>query len=339
MIFRSKAPLRLGLAGGGTDVHPYSDIFGGTVLNTTISLYAYASIEPAVGTISLNAVDRGEKSRFPALEKLELNGKLDLIKAVYNRLVERYSLGKQSFELSTCVDSPPGSGLGSSSTLVVAIVGAFAEWHKLPLGKYEIAHLAYEIERLDMLMAGGKQDHYSAAFGGFNFIEFSGNDRVLVNPLRVKDDYLNELQHNLVLYYTGTSRLSSRIIEAQVRSVTANEEKAVQAMHKLKEQAVLMKEAILKGKLDEIGELLNFGWKYKKDLAEGISNPMIDEIYDAAIKAGATGGKLTGAGGGGFMIFYCPANKRHPVIERLKEFGGEFRRFQFVDKGLETWAS
>lgn len=340
MIFRSKAPLRLGLAGGGTDVSPYSDIYGGAVLNATINLYAYSTIEPRDdGKIIFNSVDRKERLEYEKTKELPIDGKLDLLKGIYNRIVREFTKEPLSFELTTYVDAPPGSGLGSSSTLVVAVIGAFAEWLKLPLGEYDIAHLAYEIERKDLGMAGGKQDQYAATFGGFNFMEFYDNDKVIVNPLRIKSEIIEELQINILLYYTGTSRLSSKIIEAQVEGVKNKREKSIEAMHKLKEQAILMKETILKGKLNEIGEILDFGWQYKKQMAEGISNPVIEEIYETAKKAGATGGKISGAGGGGFMMFYCPGNTRYKVIEGLQKFGGEFRRFQFTKYGLKTWRS
>lgn len=338
MIIRSRVPLRIGLAGGGTDVSPYSDIYGGAVLNATISMYAYATIVPRNdGEIIFNSVDRKEKVVCESEEKVVIDGQLDLLKGVYNRTIKDFVKKPLSFELTTYVDAPPGSGLGSSSTLVVAIVGAFTEWLNLPLGEYEIAHLAYEIERKDLGIVGGKQDQYSATFGGFNFMEFYNNDKVIVNPLRIKSEILNELQYNILLYYTGTSRLSSKIIEAQAKNISDHREESIEAMHKLKEQAVIMKEAILRGQLNEIGEILDFGWKYKKQIAEGITNPLIDEIYETAKKAGATGGKISGAGGGGFMILYCPMNTRYSVIESLQKFGGEFRRYQFTERGLETW--
>ncbi|RMA93312.1 GHMP family kinase ATP-binding protein [Hydrogenothermus marinus] len=338
MLIRSKAPLRLGLAGGGTDVSPYADMYGGAVLNATISMYAYASIEPRDdGKIVFNSVDRSESLEFAETLEIEIDGKLDLLKGIYNRIVKDFTKEPLSFELTTYVDAPPGSGLGSSSTLVVAIIGAFVEWLKLPLGEYDISHLAYEIERKDLGMAGGKQDQYAATFGGFNFMEFYDNDRVIVNPLRIKPEIVNELQFNLLLYYTGTSRLSSKIIEAQVKNVKQKRTKSIEAMHKLKEQSILMKEAILKGELDKIGEILDFGWQYKKQMASSITNPLIEEIYETAKKAGAIGGKISGAGGGGFMMLYCPGNSRYKVIEALKKFGGEFRRFQFTKYGLETW--
>jgi D-glycero-alpha-D-manno-heptose-7-phosphate kinase len=338
MLIRSKAPLRLGLAGGGTDVAPYSELYGGTILNATISMFAYATIEPRHdGRIILNSIDKNESYEFDASQHLEIDGNLDLHKGIYNRVVRDFAKSPLAFRLSTYVDAPPGSGLGTSSTLVVAILGAFAEWLGLPLGEYDLAHLAFEIERVDLNMAGGKQDQYAATFGGVNFMEFFRDDKVIVNPLRIHDKYLDELAHNLILYHTETSRLSSKIIEQQSQNVMAKNTKTIEAMHKLKEQAVMMKEAILKGELDKIGEILDFGWQYKKHMASGITNPFIDEVYETAIKNGATGGKISGAGGGGFMFFYCPGLSRSNVVEALKKFGGQTKRYEFTSKGLTTW--
>lgn len=339
MIIRSKAPLRIGLAGGGTDVSPYSDEYGGSILNATIDKYAYASIIPRNnGKIVLHALDKGERVEVDSHARLPINGELDLLRGVYNRIVKDFNHNAPlSFELNTYVDAPPGSGLGSSSTLVVAIVGAFAEWLKLPLGEYDIAHLAHDIERKDLEFAGGKQDQYAATFGGFNFMEFHKDDKVIVNPLRIRSRYLMELEFNILLYYTGTSRLSSTIIEAQAESVTQKKGKSIEAMHELKKQAFQMKEALLKGELNKIGDLLDYGWKFKKNLAAGITNPVIDEIYEEVRKAGATGGKLSGAGGGGFMTFFCPGNTRYAVAERLKEYGGEVYSVNFSKLGVSTW--
>ncbi len=339
MIYRSKAPLRLGLAGGGTDVAPYSDLYGGAILNVTINMYAYATIVPRTdGKIILHALDKEERFEYESIDELPIDGNLDLLKGIYNHIVKNFSHKKLSFELTTRVDAPPGSGLGTSSTLVVAILGAFAEWLKLPLGEYDMAQIAYQIERVDLAMAGGKQDQYAATFGGVNYMEFYADDKVIVNPLRIKSDYLNELAFNLVLYYTETSRLSSKIIEAQSKNVNEKNSKTIDAMHKLKEQAQQMKETLLKGDIDTIGEILDFGWKHKKKMAKGITSPFIDEIYDAAIDAGASGGKISGAGGGGFMFFYCPNNTRDKVIRSLKKFGGDAKRYEFVNTGLSTWS-
>jgi D-glycero-alpha-D-manno-heptose-7-phosphate kinase len=338
MIYRSKAPLRIGLAGGGTDVSPYSDLYGGAILNATVSLYASANIEPIQeNAIILRAMDRKEEQRFEWSSELPIDGHLNLLKGVYNRIHKDYGMPVTGFRLSTFVDAPAGSGLGTSSTLVVAIIGAFAEMLRLPLGEYDMAQLAYDIERNDLKMAGGKQDQYAATFGGVNFMEFFANDKVIVNPLRIKQQYLFELENNLVLYYTSTSRESARIIEKQSQNVVSKQEKSIDAMHQLKHQSQLMKEALLKGRIHEIGEILDFGFQQKKQMAEGISNSLMDEIYEAAKKAGATGGKISGAGGGGFMTFYCPDNTKYHVIEALGAFGGYVKNYQFVDHGLTTW--
>jgi D-glycero-alpha-D-manno-heptose-7-phosphate kinase len=338
MIYRSKAPLRIGLAGGGTDVSPYCDLYGGAILNATVSLYAYANIEPIdENAIILHAVDRKEEERFEWADQLPINGKLDLLKGVYNSVQKKYGVPLSGFRLSTSVDAPAGSGLGTSSTLVVAVIGVFAEMLRLPLGEYDIAHLAYEIERNELSMAGGRQDQYAATFGGVNFMEFFADDKVIVNPLRIKQQYLFELENNLLLYYTSTSRESAKIIEKQKLNVTEKKDKSIEAMHQLKQQAQMMKEALLKGRVHEIGDILDFGFRQKKEMAEGISNPLMEDIYSAAKSAGATGGKISGAGGGGFMIFYCPGNTKYTVKEALGNFGGQCRNYQFVDHGLTSW--
>ena len=338
MIYRSKAPLRIGLAGGGTDVSPYSDLYGGAILNATISLFAYANIEPInENKIIVQALDRNEIEEYEIIDTLPINGNLDLLKGVYNRIRKDFGMPVGGFRLSTFVDAPAGSGLGTSSTLVVAIIGAFVEMLKLPLGDYDIAHYAYQIEREDLGLEGGRQDQYAAMFGGVNFMEFYEADKVIVNPLRIKSQYLHELENNLVLYFTSTSRESSHIIREQVKNVTDKNNKSIEAMHQLKEQARRMKEALLKGKLDEFGEILDFGFQHKRNMASNISNSNIETLYDAAKKAGATGGKISGAGGGGFMIFYCPGNTHHTVAAALKAFGGEIKNYTFTKYGLTTW--
>jgi D-glycero-alpha-D-manno-heptose-7-phosphate kinase len=339
MIIRSKAPLRLGLAGGGTDVAPYSDLYGGATLNATINMYAYATIIPSNnGKIVIRSIDKDVHFETDSANSIPIDGSLNLLKGIYNRVVRDYTHSPLSFELSTYVDAPPGSGLGTSSTLVVTVLGAFAEWLKLPLGEYDLARLAYQIERIDLQMAGGKQDQYAATFGGVNYMEFYKDDKVIVNPLRIKSVFLNELSHNLILYHTKTSRVSSAIIERQSRNIFENKSRYIEATHKLKEQAIMMKEAILKGDIDQIGPVLDFGWQNKKQIASGITNHLIDSIYDAALESGATGGKISGAGGGGFMIFYCPKNTRYEVIEALRKFGGTSHRYEFTMAGMTAWS-
>ncbi len=339
MIYRSKAPLRIGLAGGGTDVSPYSDLYGGAILNATVSLYANATIEPLEeNVIILEAIDRDETEQYKWDTHLPVNGKLDLLKGVYNRIQKDYGItGIKGFRLSTYADAPAGSGLGTSSTVVVAIIGAFTEMLKLPLGEYDIAQYAYDIERKDLQLAGGKQDQYAATFGGVNFMEFYAGDKVIVNPLRIRQKYLFELENNLLLYFTSTSRESAEIIKKQSKNVTEKKGRPIEAMHQLKLQAQMMKEALLKGKLNDFGDILDFGFRQKKEMAEGISNSLMEEIYETAKKAGATGGKITGAGGGGFMIFYCPGTTKYQVIKSLEKFGGQHKDYRFVEHGLTTW--
>lgn len=339
MIIRSKAPFRLGLAGGGTDVSPYSDLYGGCILNATISLYAHANIEPRNDRkIVFQLPEKDELYTFDMAEELPITGgKDDLMKGIYNRVVKDFIHKPLSFTLTCSMDVPFGSGLGTSSTLAVAILGAYSEWLGLPLGEYDLAYLAYLIERIDLKQAGGKQDQYAAAFGGFNFMEFYNKDRVIVNPLRVRNEIINELSNNLLLYYTNSSRNSGDIIAKQQKNVKEQKEKSLEAMHLVKQQAYEIKEAILKNNIDRIGEILNDGWQHKKNMAEGISTPLFEELYNTAIKAGSTGGKISGAGGGGYVFFYCPNNTRFEVAKALETLGGKVQPYTFTKKGLETW--
>lgn len=328
----------MGLAGGGTDVSPFSDIYGGCILNATISLFAYCDIIPRNDNrIVMITEDRGERFESESMKELPLDGNLDILKAIYNRVVKDFDLPPLSFELHTFVDAPAGSGLGTSSTLVVAVLGAFVQWLRLPLAEYDIAALAYSIERIDLRLAGGKQDQYAATFGGFNFMEFYAENKVIVNPLRIKESIMNELSRNLVLFYTSTSRSSADIIERQQKNVVANNTQSIEAMQQLKKQAVLMKEALLRNELDKIGDILNLGWEYKRQMAKGISTDLFEDVYKAALNAGARGGKISGAGGGGYIFFYCPDCVRYRVIEALSNFGGKVRRFEFTKQGLQTW--
>lgn len=339
MIIRSKAPLRLGLAGGGTDVSPYCDEYGGYVLNATIDMYAYCTIEvTSKNKVSFYAADRNEYYEYESCERLELDGYLDLHKGIYNRIVKDFNhLVPLSFKMTTYSDAPAGSGLGSSSTMVVAILQAYVEWLNLPLGEYDIAHLAYEIERVDVGLSGGRQDQYAATFGGFNFIEFYSDDRVIVNPLRIKSWVINELESSIVLYYTGASRESANIIKEQVRNAENKNIESLQAMHELKADALIMKEAILKGDLRKFAEYLGKSWEAKKRMASTISNNKIDRIYDLAMDCGAYAGKVSGAGGGGFMIFMVNPVKRLNLIEDLKKLEGNVINFHFTTIGAEGW--
>lgn len=339
-IYRARAPLRLGLAGGGTDVSPFSEEEGGFVLNATVDLYAQAILEPCNdGRIIFAAEDREERVELEATPVLPDVDPLRLHRGIYNRIVRQFNKGEPlSFKLTTYADAPAGSGLGTSSTMVVCIVQAFSEWLSLGLGEYEIAHLAYEVEREELMLAGGKQDQYAAAFGGFNFIEFGpGPDRVLVNPLRIKEWVRNELEASTVLFYTGQSRESAKIIEQQIESTKVKSSPSVAAMVELKQDAIAMKEAILRGDLTRYADILFQSWETKKRLAASVSNPHLDAIYDEAIAAGALAGKISGAGGGGFFMFFVPPNKRMALVRQLQKREGQVINFHFTAIGSQSW--
>jgi len=339
-IYRARAPLRLGLAGGGTDVSPFSEEQGGFVLNATVDLYAQAILEPCNdGRIVFAAEDREERIQINAEPVLPEVDPLRLHRGIYNRIVRQFNEGQpMSFKLTTFADVPAGSGLGTSSTMVVCIIQAFSEWLRLGLGKYEIAHLAYEIERKDLKLAGGKQDQYAAAFGGFNFIEFGPDpDRVLVNPLRIKDWVRNELEASTVLFYTGQSRDSAKIIEQQIESTKIKSSPSVAAMVSLKQHAVTMKEAIIRGDLTRYADILRQSWISKKLLSTSVSNPHLDAIYEDAISAGALAGKISGAGGGGFFMFFVSPNERMTLVRRLQKHNGQVINFHFTSIGSQSW--
>lgn len=338
MIIRSKAPLRLGLAGGGSDVSPYSDIYGGLILNATINLYAYCTIEETEdGMITINGYDSHCFKSYPSTTQLEIDGEASLIKGVYNRIMRDYDFEPKSFKITTYNDAPAGSGLGTSSTMVVCILKAFIEWLSLPLGDYETSRLAYEIERKDLGLSGGKQDQYAAAFGGFNFMEFLQNDLVIVNPLKIKRWIVDELEASMVLYFTGASRSSAAIIDEQKKNTSEGNSQAIEAMHKIKQSAVDMKLAVLKGDMYEFARILGEGWENKKKMAGAITNPMIQEAFDVAEAAGAIAGKVSGAGGGGFIMFMVEPTKKKEVIEALGKLDGFVMPFQFTEGGAHGW--
>lgn len=339
MIIRSKAPLRLGLAGGGTDVSPYCDEFGGAVLNATIDMYAYCTIEPTNDNkIIFNAPDMHDIQEFESISIIEIDNRFVLHKGVYNRIVKDYNNGKPlSFRMTTYSDAPAGSGLGSSSTMVVAIIKAYMEWLNLPLGEYDMAHLAYEIEREDLQLTGGKQDHFAATFGGFNFMEFNDQNRVIVNPLRIKNWIKNEVEDSLILYYTGKSRESAAIIIDQIKNTKTKEQKSLEGMHELKISASEMKNALLKGDFDGFAKGLKNGWESKKKMSTAITNPAIEEMYEYIMSNGAKAAKVSGAGGGGFMMIICDPKERYCLVEKLKKTSGKVMLAQFTEKGVQAW--
>lgn len=334
---RARAPLRLGLAGGGTDVSPYADMFGGRILNATIRMYAQTSLQLRDdGLVRFVAADIGVACEQSADEEMALAEPLFMHKAVHNRIVRDFLDGAPlSVTMTTASDAPPGSGLGSSSTLVVSMLEAYRELLALPLGEYDIAQLAYEIERVDAGQAGGKQDQYAATFGGINFLELSSNN-VIVNPLRVRASTLHELESMLVLYFTGLSRESSKIIAQQAAAVSSNAGN-LEAMHEIRQDALAMKDALLRNELELMARILGRSWEAKKRSAQGIANDEINRIYDLAIAAGAYSGKVSGAGGGGFMFFMADPLRRPELVATLKKEPGLVVTTGFSELGSQAW--
>ena len=339
MIIRSRAPLRLGLAGGGTDVSPYCDQYGGAVLNVTIDQYAYTIVEPTDDDrVCIVAADLGCCFETAADSAIDIAEPLILHRAVYRRVVEQFNAGQPlPCRMTTFCDAPPGSGLGTSSTMVVSMIKAFVEWLNLPLGEYEIAHLAFEIERLDAKLDGGRQDQYAATFGGVNFIEFHPQDRVIVNPLRVKNWIISEMETSLVLFDSGVSRSSAEIIREQTGNLTSNSGATLEAMHAIKEDAYRMKECLLKGDFDRLADCMRESWQAKKQLARNVSNNHLDEIIESALAAGARAGKVSGAGGGGFVTFLVSPERRTQVIRTLSQYEGRTMVCHLTRHGTEGW--
>ena len=332
--YRARAPLRISFAGGGTDVPPFDENEGGAVLSATIDQYAYSSLRPRTdGKISIRSLDFDLTVHLDTSAPIEFDGELDLVKAAISRICKS---GSGGFDLLLESGAPPGSGLGSSSTVMVTLVGILAAYEGLNLTPYEVARLAHDMERHDLGILGGKQDHYAASFGGFNFIEFMKDD-VLVNPLRVSPHTINELQHNLVIAFTGITRESSQIIQDQTARVTDGASASLEGLRTQKRLATEMKSTLLKGNLSNFGQLLGEAWEQKKRLSPKISNANIEKTYELAMENGAIGGKVTGAGGGGWILFYCDPWRRRDVIDALRGAGLTVREVAFSTEGLQAW--
>lgn len=334
MIVRASAPLRVSFAGGGTDVAPFPETDGGVVLSATINRYVSGALHPRNDSIvSVESADSGVAFEFGLHDQPPFNGQLDLVKAA----VRRFSAhGSEGYDLILRSAAPVGSGLGASSTFTVVLAGLLSDYYQLPMTRYEIAQLAWRIERSDVGVLGGLQDHYAAAFGGLNLIEF-GADRTVVHPLRLRDSVTDELQASLLLCYTGATRESARIIADQATRVRGQNASALTGLRAQKELAIAMKAALLRGGLGYFGELLGEAWAAKKKISPMISTPQIEEAYEVAMRRGATGGKVTGAGGGGHILFYCDSTRKHHVAEALEKLGMTASEFRFEWRGLTTW--
>ena len=339
-LVRARAPLRLGLAGGGTDISPYCDEHIGYVLNTTIDRYAYCTImTQEKKNVTLTASEQNKSITLNIDEyPFSLEGDLVLLKATYNKIIADYNNNiPLPLKITTFCDSPVGSGLGASSSLVVSIIKAFEEYLSIGFDDYQIASLAYDIERIDCKLEGGRQDQYSATFGGFNFMEFHGQKKVVVNPLRVRNWILCELESSILLHYTGKSRSSSNIISDQIKSFTDKKSSSLENMHQLKESANLMKEAILLGDFDAFVEIMRASWEAKKKTSNSVSNALINDYINRATEAGALAAKVSGAGGGGFIMYFVPQEYRNNVIEVISDSNSWVSNCNFTKQGSQCW--
>jgi D-glycero-alpha-D-manno-heptose-7-phosphate kinase len=334
---RARAPLRIGLAGGGTDISPYCDEFGGAVLNVTIDRFAFASCIPRDDDLVVfEADDIGVAEDWSAGESQ--SPKLRLHRGVYRRMMEEFNGGRNvPLTLRTTVDAPAGSGLGSSSSLVVAMVDALREILSAPLGPYEVARLAYEIERVDLGLSGGRQDQYAAAFGGINYIEFLPGDRVVVNPLRARRNVFCELESSMVVCFSGQSRESANIIDEQTAVMKSADISGMEALHRLKRDAEEMKRAFTEGDIDRMAAVLRSSWEAKKATASAVSNRRIDDLLELGLENGALAGKVSGAGGGGFIFFFVHPENRFRLMVALNDAEGHATSLKFVEDGCETW--
>lgn len=337
-VLRARAPLRVSFAGGGTDMPSYYAEHRGAVLASTINRYSNVSLRPCCDSrsVSLSSVDFDLAVKYRLDEKPVYDGVLDLVKAAIRRLVPPDALwGLDVFVQS---DAPAGSGLGGSSSLTLSVIGALTELLGTSLDRYELAELAYEIERVDLQMKGGKQDQYGIAFGGFNFIEFSDKE-IVVHPLRLHPEVFRDLECHLLLCYTGRTRLSAGLIARQEALLREGRNETLESLQSLYRLCYEMKNALLRNRLLEFGEMLNEEWRHKVRANPQVTNAAIDEMYQVARRSGAVGGKLLGAGAGGYLLLFCEVNRKHEVHRELERLGGQFMNFSFVDEGLVTWRS
>jgi D-glycero-alpha-D-manno-heptose-7-phosphate kinase len=340
---RSRAPLRIGIVGGGTDVSPFCDLHGGLILNATINLYAQCILQPNLDNspvIQFNAPDIEKTERYQSFNEVCVGKELPLHSALIRHLINNYHIKiTNGFSMTTYADAPVGSGLGTSSTLVVCMIEAYNRLFRMRLSRHQIARIAYDVERVDLGFKGGRQDQYAASFGGINCMEFGPGSRVSVKPLAVKKSFIRELEASTVLFYSGQSRDSAKIIDHQIKKASETGSESFKAMLALKGDTIKMIEAIKVGDLERYATILRESWENKKKLSNVVTNPILDEIYSEAISAGATAGKISGAGGGGFFMFYVNPRNRNSLLRSLSGFPGKQIGFGFTKTGVESWRS
>ena len=327
MIIRSRAPYRIEFGGGGTDMPPYVNNYGGCAVNATINKYSYATLIPSKDGLKINA-EHKKTFLFRDFSSVKYDGDLDLIKAVIKQMKPDINL-----EIFLRNDMAPNSGLGTGASSAIATIGLTNFFADKNLNKYEIAELSYKILSEELGLIGGKQNHYATSFGGLNFIEFNSKGITRVSPLNLKKEAVMELQKHLLLVYDGR-RTDSNITLGKQAEKSVNK---TEILDKLKATALDMRYALEKGDFGHFGNLLNIAWQTKKELNPNITSHYIDRIYNIAMKNGALGGRIMGAGGGGHMLFYCEPNKEHLVAKKLQENGANITDFSFDMEGLQVW--
>ena len=330
----AKAPLRMALAGGGTDLEPYYTRYGGFVLNATIDQYAYCKVEPS-REWCFKSIDLGIEEKDNLWNNVDyIDSKLKLLINSYQYLTK--DVEREPVKITTYVEAPPGSGLGSSSALVVALIAAITEYYNVPLGEYDMAEYAIEIERKICDLPGGKQDQFAAAFGGFNFMEFLKDGRTIVNPLRLNQKTQNMMELSTVLYYVGKPRKDSRVIENTAKGLV-DSKTVLNATHEIRNACINYKRSLLMGNFNMISELMETYWRMKLETNPHVASPEILDSYDYARKNGATAAKISGAGGGGHMVLFTEFEERHRLISALKNKEGRVVPFKFVNHGVDVW--
>ncbi len=327
-IIRGRAPLRISFAGGGTDLPHFFEKYGGAVISATINKYCYGTIIKRADSKIIIDSDLSNGLIINSINELKYDGNLDLIKAVIKIINPEFG-----FELYLHNDIPPGRGLGSSASLAVLIVNLIGQLQGTKYSDYDMAKIAYKAEDEELKITGGWQDQYAAVSGGFNFMEFD-QDKSLIYPLRLKEDFINELNHHLLLCYIGQTHDSGKVQD----SIIKNESDKILGLYDIKNKAIEMRDSLLTGDLSKIGRLLHESWEKKKNLSQSISNERVNMLYDLGLKNGAVGGKLLGAGGGGYILFFHNPTKKNLLMRSLKNVGAEIMDFQFEFGGTKIWS-
>lgn len=327
MFIRSRAPLRLGLGGGGTDLDAYSSKYGGCVVSASINLFTHCI---------LKSIDKGVS--FVSRDKQENTELLDLHQAIYKRVCRDWNHSLSlPISIETFSDVEPGSGLGSSSSLVTAQLIAYARLLRRNMTQAELANMSYSIERIELGMSGGRQDQWASAMGGINFFEFLRNGQVNVSPLLIDLNFLDNLANHIILFDTGIPRCSMELSRMQVVSTASGDPHTLDSLHSLKADALFVREILSKGDLESFASSLRRSWEAKKQLALGITNQQIEKIYETGINAGALAGKVAGAGGGGYMLFLVKPENHDQFEKSLAAYGGKARRIKFTSSGAQAW--